>query len=115
MRRRTGGPKRPRPASTLAAAPQGIPCVLHQDIAWQLLLLERGFGSGQTRWRYLDRRQRAGVFERSHRILFAELNAAGELDRTRACMEGTHVRAERGEPQPARRRLTGCRRARAPN
>ncbi|MEU6274708.1 transposase [Streptomyces populi] len=51
-----------------------------QDIAWQLLPLELGFGSRQTCWRRLDRRQQAGVFERLHRLLLAELNAAGELD-----------------------------------
>ncbi|MFI1742446.1 transposase [Streptomyces sioyaensis] len=34
---------------------QGIPYVLHNDIAWQLLPLELGFGSGQTCWRRLER------------------------------------------------------------
>ncbi|MET7485416.1 transposase [Streptomyces sp. NPDC005538] len=34
-----------------------------QDIAWQLLPLELGFGSGQTCRRRLDRWQKAGVFE----------------------------------------------------
>ncbi|WP_435215462.1 transposase [Streptomyces sp. bgisy034] len=40
---------------------QGILYVLHNDIAWQLLPLEPGFGSGQTCWRRLERWQRAGV------------------------------------------------------
>ncbi|WP_443058493.1 transposase [Streptomyces sp. NBC_00775] len=39
---------------------QGILYVLHQDISWQLLPLELGFGSGQTCWRRLDRWQKAG-------------------------------------------------------
>lgn len=56
---------------------QGILYVLHNDIAWQLLPLELGFGSGQTCWRRLDRWQQAGVFDQLHRILLAELNAAG--------------------------------------
>ncbi len=30
---------------------QGILHVLHQDIAWQLLPLELGFGYGRTCWR----------------------------------------------------------------
>ncbi len=34
---------------------QGILYVLYNDIAWQLLPLELGFGSGQTCWRRLDR------------------------------------------------------------
>ncbi|WP_164716137.1 histidine phosphatase family protein [Streptomyces sp. WAC 06738] len=41
---------------------QGTLYVLHQDIAWQLLPPELGFGSDQTCWRRLDRRQQAGVF-----------------------------------------------------
>ncbi|MFE9646342.1 transposase [Streptomyces sp. NPDC006365] len=57
---------------------QGILYVLHNDIAWQLLPLELGFGSGQTCWRRLERWQQAGVFDQPHRILLAELNAAGE-------------------------------------
>lgn len=75
---------------------QGILYVLRNDIAWQLLPLELGFGSGQTCWRRLDRWQKAGVFDRLHRILLAELNAAGELDWSRACVDGSHVRAKKG-------------------
>jgi transposase len=89
---------------------QGILYVLHQDIAWQLLPLELGFGSEQTCWRRLDRWQQAGVFERLHCILLAKLNAAGELDWSRTCVDGSHVRAKRGEPRPVRRRSTGARR-----
>ncbi|APE25555.1 IS1648 transposase [Streptomyces venezuelae ATCC 10712] len=74
---------------------QGILYVLHNDIAWQLLPLELGCGSGQTCWRR-DRWQKAGVFDRLHRILPAELNAVGELDWSRACVDGSHIRAKRG-------------------
>lgn len=56
-------------------------------MAWQLLPLELGFGSGQTCWRRLDRWQQAGVFDRLHRILLAELNAAGEPC---LCASGDH-------------------------
>ncbi|QJS99032.1 transposase [Streptomyces asoensis] len=80
---------------------EGILYVLHQDVAWQLLPLEPGFGSGQTCRRRLDRWQQAGVFDRLDRILLAELNAAGELDWTRACVDGTHGRAKEGETRPA--------------
>jgi transposase len=75
---------------------QGILYVLYNDIAWQLLPLELGFGSGQIRWRRLDRWQQSGVFDQLHRILLAELNAAGELDWSRACVDGSHIRAKRG-------------------
>ncbi|MCD0482500.1 transposase [Streptacidiphilus sp. ASG 303] len=59
---------------------QGILFVLHAGITWQQLTLELGFGSGQTCWRRLNRWQEAEVFDALHRILLAELNAAGELD-----------------------------------
>ncbi|MGD1225659.1 transposase [Streptomyces krungchingensis] len=49
---------------------EGILYVLHQDVAWQLLLLALGFGPGQTCW------QKAGVLEQLHRIPLAELHAA---------------------------------------
>jgi len=97
---------------------QGILYVLHQDIAWQLppleleleLELELGFGSGQT-CRRLDRWRQAGVFDQLHRILLAKLNAAGELDWSRACVDGSHIRAKKGEARPVRHRSTAGKRA----
>ncbi|WP_268255617.1 transposase [Streptomyces flavofungini] len=90
---------------------QGILYVLHQDIAWQLLPPELGFASGQACWRRLDRWQQAGIFERLHQTLLAKLHAAGELDWSRVCVDGSHIRAKKGEPRPARRRSTGGRQA----
>ncbi|MGP4086655.1 transposase [Streptomyces sp. KR55] len=78
----------------------GILYVLFNDIA--LLPLELGFGSGQTCRRRLDRRQQAGVFDRLHRILLAEWNAAGELDWSRTCVDGSHIRPQWGARQPVR-------------
>ncbi|MEU9882697.1 IS5 family transposase [Streptomyces phaeochromogenes] len=90
---------------------QGILYVLYNDIAWQLLLLELGFGSGHTCWRRLERWQQAGVFDQLHRILLAELNADGRLDWSRACVDGSHVRAKKGGsdtgPSPVDRRKAG--------
>lgn len=48
----------PRPVADRLCL-QGILYVLHNDIAWQLLPLELGFGSGQTCWRRLERLDRA--------------------------------------------------------
>ena len=90
---------------------QGILYVLCNDIAWQLLPLELGFGSGQTCRRRLERWQQAGVVDQLHRILLAELNAAGELDWSRARVDSFHIRVKKGEPTPVRRRSTGARRA----
>ncbi|MBQ0889589.1 transposase [Streptomyces sp. RM72] len=90
---------------------QGILYVLYNDVAWQLLPPKLGFGSGQTCWRRLERRQQAGVFDQLHRILLSELNAAGELDWSRACVDGSHIRAKKGSadtgPSPVDRRKTG--------
>ncbi|MFD1277793.1 transposase [Streptomyces kaempferi] len=65
-----------RAAAGVRLCLQGILFVLYNDIAWQLLPMELGFGSGQTCWRRLDRWQKAGVFDRLHRVLLTELNAA---------------------------------------
>lgn len=88
---------------------QGILFVLYTCITWQQLPLELGFGSGQTCWRRLGRWQEAGVFEDLHRILLAELNAAGLIDWTRACVDASHVRAKKGARRPAPRRSTAAR------
>ncbi|MFJ9871555.1 IS5 family transposase [[Kitasatospora] papulosa] len=99
----------PRPVSDRLCL-QGILFVLYNDIAWQLLPPELGFGSGQTCWRRLDRWQKAGVFDQLHRILLAELHAAGELDWSRACVDGPHPREKGGAdtgPSPIDRRKTG--------
>ncbi|MCX5103007.1 IS5 family transposase (plasmid) [Streptomyces sp. NBC_00053] len=100
----------PRPVSDRLCL-QGILFVLYNDIAWQLLPVEMGFGSGQTCWRRLDRWQTAGVFDQLHRVLLARLNAAGKLDWSRACVDGSHIRAKKGGsdtgPSPVDRRKTG--------
>ncbi|MEV1083616.1 transposase [Streptomyces sp. NPDC050211] len=90
---------------------QGILYVLYNDVSWQLLPLELGFGSGQTCWRRLGRWHEAGVFDKLHRILLAELHAADELDWTRACADASHIRAKKGARPPARRRSTAGRRS----
>jgi transposase len=62
------------------AALQGILFVLHTGIAWRHLPLALGFGSGSTCYRRLDEWQRAGVWERLHALLLAELPATGEIE-----------------------------------
>ncbi|WP_406356393.1 IS5 family transposase [Streptomyces sp. NBC_00658] len=99
----------PRPVADRLCL-QGVLYVLYNDIGWQLLPLELGFGSGQTCWRRLERWQQADVFDQLHRILLAELNAAGELDWSRACVDGPHPREKGGPdtgPSPVDRRKTG--------
>lgn len=101
-RRRHPGRKRLDDRSVLC----GILCVLHTGIAWEFLPQELGFGSGMTCWRRLPEWHEAGVWEQLHRVLPAELHAAGKLDWSRAVIDGSHVRALKGGPKPGRARST---------
>src|SRR5213080_3330144 len=83
---------------------QGILFVLYTGISWTHLPAELGFGSGITCWRRLDEWQRAGVWERLHALLLAELRAAGEIEWARAVADASHVQAKRGARRRARAR-----------
>jgi transposase len=92
---------------------QGILFVLQTGIAWRHLPLELGFGSGSTCYRRLDEWQQAGVWERLHALLLAELRAAGELEWERAVADSSHVQAKKGAPKRARARSIAA--AKAPS
>jgi transposase len=85
---------------------QGILFVLQTGIAWRHLPLELGFGGGSTCYRRLDEWQREGVWKQLHALLLAELQAAGELEWSRAVADSSHVQAKKGAPRRARARLT---------
>jgi transposase len=91
----------------------GILFVLHTGIQWEFLPQELGFGSGMTCWRRLQEWNAAGVWQRLHELLLAELHAAGKLDWSRAVIDSSHVRAARRGPKAARARSTAP--ARAPS
>jgi transposase len=84
---------------------QGILFVLHTGMAWRHLPRELGFGGGSTCYRRLDEWQRAGVWERLHELLLAELHANGLIEWGRAVADGSHVQAKKGAPRRARARL----------
>ena len=84
----------------------GILFVLHTAIPWEFLPQELGFGSGMTCWRRLRDWNEAGVWQRLHESLLAELHAAGALDWSKAVIDGSHVRALKGGPKPDRARST---------
>lgn len=86
----------------------GILFVLHTGIAWQQLPAELGFGSGVTCWRRLDEWQRAGVWEQLHRLLLSRLQAAGEIEWSRAVVDSSQIQAKKGAPKRARARSTGA-------
>jgi transposase len=85
---------------------QGILFVLYTGIAWRHLPAELGFGGGSTCHRRMDEWQRAGVWERLHEVLLADLRAAGEIEWSRAVADSSHVQAKKGAPRRARARLT---------
>ncbi|MFE4779778.1 IS5 family transposase [Streptomyces sp. NPDC056716] len=89
----------------------GILFVLCTGIPWEFLPQELGFGSGMTCWRRLRDWNEAGVWQRLHESLLAELHAAGALDWSRAVIDGSHVRAMKGGPKtgpsPVDRARTG--------
>ena len=86
--------------------PSGILLVLYTGIPWEFLPQELGFGSGMTCWRRLRDWNDAGVWQRLHESLLAELNAAGALGWSTAVIDGSHVRAMKGGPKPDRARST---------
>ena len=77
----------------------GILFVLYTGIAWRHLPLELGFGSGATCRRRLDEWQAAGVWERLHELLLGRLQQAGEIEWSRAVVDGSHIQAKKGAPR----------------
>jgi transposase len=104
VQRRTDHPGRKRLDDRKVLS--GILFVLYTGIPWEFLPQELGFGSGMTCWRRLRDWNDAGVWQRLHESLLAELNSAGALDWSRAVIDGSHVRAMKGGPKPDRARST---------
>jgi hypothetical protein len=63
-----------------------------------------------TAWRRLRAWQEAGVWERLHELLLAELHAAGEVDCSRAIADSSHVQAKKGGSQTGASPVDGGRR-----
>jgi transposase len=86
----------------------GILFVLSTGIAWQRLPQELGFGSGMTCWRRLRDWQQAGVWQRLHELLLANLRQAERLDLSRAVCDSSSLRALLGAARPDRVRSTAA-------
>jgi transposase len=87
---------------------QGILFVLHTGIGWEHLPQELGFGCGMTAWRRLRAWQQAGVWEKLHELLLAELHAADQLEWERAIADSSHLQAKKGASRPAPARSTAA-------
>ena len=96
-----------RPRVSDQQALNGILFVLRTGIAWEDLPQELGFGSGMTCWRRLREWQAAGVWHRLHLLLLAQLRAAGQLDLSRASVDGASVPSPRGARSQGPTRQTG--------
>ncbi len=99
-------PKGGRPRLSDRAAPTGILFVLKSGIPWEMLPMEMGCGSGMTCWRRLHEWQRAGVWEKLHRVLLDRLGQAHAIDWSRAAVDSASVPANKGARRPGRTRRT---------
>jgi transposase len=83
----------------------GILFVLLTGIQWEMLPQEMGCGCGMTCWRRLAEWHKAGVWQKVHEVLLAKLNAAEQLDWSRAVVDSSSVRAVGGATRrvPTRR------------
>ena len=89
----------------------GILFVLKTGIAWDDLPAELGCGCGKTCRHYLRLWHEAGVWQRLHAVLLAELNGADQIDWRRAIIDASFAKApEGGEdtgPNPTDRGKSG--------
>jgi transposase len=89
----------------------GILFVLKTGIAWDDLPAELGCGCGKTCHHYLRVWHQAGVWQRLHALLLAELNGADQIDWSRAIIDASFAKApEGGEetgPNPTDRGKSG--------
>jgi len=109
--KREEGEKGGRPPVDDRAALTGILFVLKTGIPWEDLPQEMHCGCGMTCWRRLRDWQEAGVWDKLHESLLAELQAAGQIDWSRAAVDSSTVRAVGGGdetgPNPTDRRKPG--------
>lgn len=89
----------------------GILFVLQTGIPWEYLPAEMGCGSGMTCWRRLRDWHRRGVWKRLHQVLLNKLQAADQIDWSRAVVDSASVRALFGGERLAETQRTEARRA----
>jgi transposase len=106
-------PKGGRPPVEDHKALAGTLFVLKSGIPWEMLPREMGCGCGMTCWRRLRDWQRAGVWQRLHRVLLDRLGAANAIDWSRCSLDSASFPAKGRASSPARTRPTAASPARS--
>lgn len=75
--------------------------VLKTGLPWEHLPQELGWGSGMTAGRPLHAWQKKGVWRKIHAALLANLQAADQIDWSRAVVDSSLMRAIRGRKKRA--------------
>jgi transposase len=88
------------------AAPAGIVFVLRHGVGWRQVPAQSLGVSGVTCWRRLREWTEAGLWPRLHEAVLVEMRRQGLLDLDEMGIDGSHVRALKGETMSARHRST---------
>jgi transposase len=93
---------------------EAIMYVLRTGCQWAMVPASETGCSGKTAWRRMDEWDRAGVWDKLHDALLAELNSQGAIDWTTGVVDGSSQRAVFGGLTQARPRRIAQRMASRP-